>query len=215
MQASPADLPPLLLQARGRFSPRLASPRAVGLQYRMCAATSGRTQYLPPTLSSSIHMVPQPMRTGADGGGGGLWGFFFSPAKPPNGCGALSHSLPENCMQPRPFGLPCHVCTGTARVRGSALPHPRTGLIAATSAPGPRSPHPHLREDWARRCQICLRSAARRLRAPRRRTHLRPPHKRPPGARLSPAPRQVALDSARDSPRRPAHMSPRLWHSTG
>jgi hypothetical protein len=36
----------------------------------------------------------------------------------------------------------CHICAGT-------------GLAAATSAPGPGSPLPHLRRDRARRCHIC------------------------------------------------------------
>jgi hypothetical protein len=38
--------------------------------------------------------------------------------------------------------FPCHSCTGT-------------GLTPASSAPGPGSPLPHLRRDWAHPCLIC------------------------------------------------------------
>jgi hypothetical protein len=59
----------------------------------------------------------------------------------------LPHLLHRAWVLPLPhlhqdWARRCHICTGT-------------GLVAATSAPGPGSPLPHRHRDWARRCHIC------------------------------------------------------------
>jgi hypothetical protein len=50
----------------------------------------------------------------------------------------------------------CRICAETGLTPGHICAG--SGLAPATSAPGPGSPLPHLRWDWAHRCHICTRT---------------------------------------------------------
>ncbi len=69
----------------------------------------------------------------------------------------------SQCADALAMAAPWHPWTYTSdddKSKQVPLPHRprRTGLALSTSVPGPGSPLPHLRRDWARPCHICTGS---------------------------------------------------------
>ena len=141
VQASPADSPPLLPQARGWFSPRLASPRLASPRLAPSACSIACALQRPAVLST-YHPHFQVAYT-----------WYHSPCAQGRtvtaaACGATSSARPSRRMGAARCPTHCRELHAAASFRPS-LPHLHrdctgSGLGPATSW------------DWAHCCHICI-----------------------------------------------------------